>query len=301
MPFQHTRRAVLAMAAAAPALTGCAFGAGRVRPDFAAIEAQTGGRIGVAASNLATDVTVSHRPDERFAMCSTFKWLLAAQILERVDRGEETLSRRITFARKDLVSYSPVTENFVGGEGMTVDALCAAAVITSDNTAANLLIDALDGPAGFTAGLRAAGDVVTRLDRMEPALNHGSPDDPRDTSSPLAMMGLMRRYLFKDRLSEPSRTQLRLWMIEARTGLKRLRAGLPEGWTVGDKTGTWPGGANNPNGANNDVAFAIPPGSRTTKQGPLIIVSFTNAPNSMSASADAVHAAVAREVVRVLT
>ncbi|MGF1454294.1 MAG: class A beta-lactamase [Alphaproteobacteria bacterium] len=263
--------------------------------DLAALEARPGiTRVGVAAMDLASGARLAHRADERFAMCSSFKWVLAALVLQRVDRGEESLERRVPFAPGDLVTYSPATEKAVESGGMGVADLCAAAVRLSDNTAANLLLATLGGPAGFTDGVRAAGDTVTRLDRWELDLNTFVPGDPRDTSSPDAMLGLMRRFLFGAALSPASRDRLRGWMIGARTGLRRLRAGLPADWIVGDKTGT------NTTNSSNDVAFVLPSGNEASAAGPLLIVSFLNAHEPLAPDTDAVHAAVAREVIRVL-
>ncbi len=256
---------------------------------FTHIEARTGGRIGVAALDMETGRMLGHRLDERFAMCSTFKWLLAGLILQRVEQGEEQLNRRISYTADDLVSYSPVTENAVD-EGMIVSELCAATVGTSDNTAANLLIASLGGPSGVTARIRALGDAVTRLDRLEPQLNENAPGDPRDTSTPAAMIQTMRRVLFGDVLTRPSRRVLQRWMIEASTGLDRLRAGLPEGWIAGDKTGT------SSNYQNNDVAFALPPPGRD--RGPIIIVSYLNIAKPINTESDALHAEIARVVSR---
>lgn len=220
---------------------------------FFAIEARTGGRLGVAALDAEGQTLAAWRAEERFALCSTFKLLLAAAVLARVDEGRELLSRRVTYAAANLVSYSPVTEKRVG-EGMTVGELCEATVTLSDNTAANLLLSTIGGPQGLTAFARRIGDQVTRLDRWETALNSAIPGDERDTTSPLAMATDIRALVNGDVLKPASRTQLRDWLFATRTGDARLRAGLP-GWKVGDKTGT---GDRN---TVNDVGFALAPGA----------------------------------------
>ncbi|MEM7767755.1 MAG: class A beta-lactamase [Pseudomonadota bacterium] len=251
------------------------------------IEDATGGRIGVAAINLTTGERFTHRSGERHAMCSAFKWLLAALVLRRVEREQESLTRLVRYTAEDIVSYSPVTQPRID-TGMTVSDLCAAAVSTSDNTATNLLLATLGGPEGFTAQIRELGDTTTRLDRWEPALNENAEGDPRDTTTPDAMLDLMARLLFADALTPPSQETLRGWMIEASTGLQRLRAGLPTDWIAGDKTGT------STNDQSNDVAFAIDPTGAT---GPLLIVSFLNVPEPMSDERNFAHAAIARELV----
>jgi beta-lactamase class A len=218
------------------------------------LEARNGGRLGVAALDTASGKRLGHRADERFPMCSTFKFLLAALVLVRVDRGQERLDRRIAFSEKDLESYSPVSKQHVGRHGMSLAELCDATVTLSDNTAANLLLATLGGPPALTAFARELGDELTRLDRIEPALNEAAPGDPRDTTSAAAMLGDMQRLLVGDALSAASRERLIGWLVGCKTGDKRLRAGFPAGWRVGDKTGT---GAN---GSANDIAIAWPTG-----------------------------------------
>ena len=288
-----TRRSFLAAVAATPSLVSCSALGGRRAPDFASIEALSQGRIGIAAADLSSGRVWSHRGGERFAMCSTFKCLLAGLVLRRVDRGEESLSRRIAFTARDLVVYSPLTGPGAEQGGMTVGELCAATVSYSDNSAANLLLATLGGPGGFTAGLRDLGDTVTRLDRLEPGLNENLPGDPRDTTTPLAMLATLRLLLFAQALSAPSRATLRDWMIAARTGLGRLRAGFPPEWVAGDKTGT------SANRQSNDVAFAIPPPTVRGGPGPLVVASFMNVPVPLGPATDALHARVAAELVRV--
>ena len=220
---------------------------------FARIEKEARGRLGVAVLDTQSGMQSGYRENERFPMCSTFKLLAAAAILRRVDEGSERLDRRRRFDAKDLVVYSPVTEKHTA-DGMTLAELCDAAVTLSDNTAGNLLLGALGGPAGITAFARLLGDPVTQLDRIEPELNEAKPGDPRDTTSPAAMTANLRALLVGDALSAASRAQLTAWLAANKTGDTRLRARLLAGWRVGDKTGT--GG----NGSNNDVGVLWPPG-----------------------------------------
>lgn len=205
--------------------------------DFASIEARTGGRLGVAVIHTGSGATYGHRADERFPLCSSFKALAAAALLAKVDAGEETLDRRVQFTKADLAAYSPVTEKLVG-QGITLAQACNATVTVSDNTAGNIVLAAIGGPAGLTAFLRSHGDDVTRLDRNEPSLNEARPGDPRDTTSPAAMAGLFRTLVLGEALKPASRSRLKAWLIANKTGDARLRAGVPAGWAVGDKTGT---------------------------------------------------------------
>ena len=191
---------------------------------------------------------------ERFAMCSTFKLLLAAAVLRRVDVGSLTLDHKLPLRPEDMVSHAPVTSAHLAEGSMSVRDLCAATVTVSDNPAANILLAAIDGPSGLTQFLRGIGDRVTRLDRTELELNTNLPGDPRDTTTPQAMAHSMEKVLLGDVLTTQSRLQLIAWLRQSTTGQRRLRAGLPADWKAGDKTGT---GAN---GATNDVMIAWPPG-----------------------------------------
>ena len=249
MPASIARRTLLAV----PLLAVPAFADDSISA-LRELERRNGGRLALALLDTASGRRVAHRGDERFPMCSTFKFLAAALMLARVDRGEDRLDRRIVFAESDLVPYSPATKEHAGPGGMTVDAICAAAVTLSDNTAGNLMLASFGGPAGLTAFVRGLGDPVTRLDRIETELNEGAPGDPRDTTSPLAMLGTMQKLVAGNVLSAGSRERLIGWLVANKTGDKRLRAGLPAAWRVGDKTGT--GG----NGSANDIAVAWPPG-----------------------------------------
>jgi beta-lactamase class A len=219
--------------------------------DVDALERRHGGRLGVAILNGTNGI--GRRDDERFALCSTFKFLAAAFVLARVDRGEESLNRRVLYSKSDLVTYSPTTEKHVES-GLTIGEICEAAMVLSDNTAGNLLLDSFGGPAGLTSFMRSLGDTVTRLDRRETELNEATPGDPRDTTTPHAMLEVLRRIVLGSVLSPSSREQLTAWLVANRTGDKRLRAGVPKAWRIGDKTGS---GSNN---ATNDIAVIWPAG-----------------------------------------
>ncbi len=218
----------------------------------AALERESGGRLGVALFDTRSGRDFAFRGDELFPLASTFKLLAAAAVLARVDSGAATLDKTLMYGASDLVTYSPVTEKFVG-RGMTLDALCEAAVTLSDNTAANLQLRELGGPAGLTDFCRSIGDGVTRLDRSETELNEAAPGDPRDTTSPRAMVADIRKLALGDGLKPASREKLVGWMKGCKTGAERMRAKLPPGWTVGDKTGS------GERGTMNDVGVVWPP------------------------------------------
>jgi len=255
---------------------------------MAALEARSGGRLGVAALDTQTGAAFAHRGDERFALCSTFKALVAGLVLARVDQGQERLDRRIRYGKAALVSHSPATEKHLG-DGMTVGALCEATVTLSDNAAANLLLDTFGGPPALTAFVRTLGDKVTRLDRREPELNVVTPGDPRDTTSPRAMLGSLRALALGAALSPASRQQMIAWLVANQTGDKRLRAGLPAGWKVGDKTGSWGDGKT---GTTNDIAVIWPPG-----RAPILVTAYLGRSTLPNDQRNAVIAEVARTLV----
>lgn len=240
---------------------------------FAEIEKAAGARLGIAVLDTGSGLRAGHRDSERFPMCSTFKLLAAAAILARVDQKKERLDRRIVFRASDLVNYSPVTEKRVGGAGMTLAEICKAAITQSDNTAGNLMLASIGGPAGLTRFARSIGDAQTRLDRTETALNEALPGDPRDTTTPAAMLTNMRKILLGDTLLASSRAELLGWLDANQTGGQRLRAGVPADWKVGDKTGS------GDRGTANDIAILRPPGRAPI----LVTVYLTESTASMEA------------------
>jgi beta-lactamase class A len=280
------KHSLLAVPAVAASLKAAALAdAADCQAAIADLEKVNGGRLGVCALDVATGRRIGHRADERFAMCSTFKVLAAALVLTRVDRGQESLDRRIVYAKERVVSYSPETEKHAGEGGMTLGEICKAALTLSDNTAGNLMLESFGGPPELTRFARALGDGVTQLDRFETALNEAKPGDPRDATTPAAMLDNLKKIVLGDALSAQSRDQMRAWMMANKTGDKRLRAGLPAGWRVADKTG---GGGN---ATTNDIAILWPP-----DRGPIIVtVYFAESPASDNAG-NAVIAGVGRLV-----
>lgn len=201
------------------------------------IEQDSGGRLGVALVDSKGALILGFNRDERFAMCSTFKAPLAAAVLIGADAGKFGLDGQVAFTKDDILDYAPVVKQNRKRGRMSMAELAQAAVEVSDNSAANLLLPLVGGPEGLTAFLRSHGDGVTRLDRKEPALNENAQGDARDTTSPEAMAGLMARLIFRD-MQPDSAKRLRGWLNASSTGDKRIKAGLPQGWTSGSKTGS---------------------------------------------------------------
>ncbi|WP_445218744.1 class A beta-lactamase [Bradyrhizobium sp. Pa8] len=284
MPLdRRTLLASLCWMAASPALAADA------PPELESYERETGGRIGVYAENLATGAKLIWRADERFVMCSTFKASLAACVLARADRGEEQLAATIPYGNADLLDYAPVAKQNLAAGAMSVTDMCKAIVELSDNTCANLLLARIGGPAALTAFWRSLGDTTSRLDHNEPELNRSPPGDPRDTTTPAAMAGNLKRLVVGEALSPASRTQITEWMVGCKTGANRLRGGLPAGWKIGDKTG------NNGKDASGDIAVVWPK-LDSKPDAPILIAGYTQGGTPNAAQIEAVFARVGRMV-----
>ncbi|MBV8970445.1 MAG: class A beta-lactamase [Verrucomicrobia bacterium] len=253
---------------------------------LSAIEKEIGGRLGVKVVS-EDSFRIEYRADERFPMCSTFKAILAACVLSR--DGIKSLADMISYGTNDLQEYAPVAKEHVEQGGMSLGDLCAAAVEYSDNTAANLLLRRIGGPAELTNYFRSLGDTVSRLDRTEPTLNTALAGDERDTTSPTAMANDLVELLLRDRLEVDARQQLENWMLNCKTGNKRLRAGLPQDWTVADKTGT------GENGTAGDIALVQRP-----HRYPIVLVVYIHQATVPADEISGAFAKVARLLVSVL-
>ncbi|WP_411129955.1 class A beta-lactamase [Streptomyces sp. x-19] len=273
MQFTRARRAVLRGLAALIALplAACGHDSNQESPapaaattredpaakqpvgDFKELERKYGARLGIYAVNTGDGQEAAYNADERFAYASTFKAFAAAAVLRKYTLSG--MDKVIKYSRDDLIDHSPVTEKHVD-TGMTLHDLCDAAVRYSDNTAANLLFDALGGPKGLAAVLAETGDTTTRVNRREPELSRWVPGEMRDTTTPRAWAGVLREFVLGDALGKDERKQLTQWLRTNTTGDELIRAGVPREWTVGDKTGT-----GSFYGARNDIAVVWPPNS----------------------------------------
>jgi beta-lactamase class A len=238
--------------------------------DLSDLEARHGGRIGVHALD---DDKVSWRGEERFNYCSTFKLFLAAATQERVQHKDEKLERAIPITSVDMIAHAPVTEKAIG-KTLTIQELMQAVVEVSDNTAANILLREMGGLDALRAYYHSIGDDTTRVDRLEPFLNvkDGDKDTalPRQTATNLSWM---------DDTYEPfalgsQYKNLWTWLIDSPTGPDRIKAGVPDGWTVAHKTGT------SGNGQINDIGILYPPIGK-----PISIAVYFDGPSTLSSEA----------------
>ncbi|MFN7112051.1 MAG: class A beta-lactamase [Brevundimonas sp.] len=260
-------------------------------PDFFLndLESRHGGRLGVAALDVGSGRRVLWRGQERFAFCSTFKAFLAAATLERVQRDEESLDRTVAVTRADMIPHAPVTEKAVG-RTLTIRELMQAAVEVSDNPAANILIREMGGIAVWRSWWPTFGDTTTVISRLEPDLNTALPNDPRDTCLPEQTLANIREMAFSDRLTPEHDALLQGWLIASPTGPNRIKAGVPEGWSVAHKTGS---GAN---GTTNDIAMLTP----LTGSPVIVAAYFTGAASATEDARDAVIAEATRRALKAL-
>lgn len=245
------------------------------------------GQVGVAVLDAEGRQLFSYRGNTRFPYCSTFKVLLAAAMLNHSESEPAFLEKIIRYSNPDLVNWSPVTEKHIQ-EGMNIFSLCSAALQYSDNTAANLLLRELGGPKGLTDYARSLGDTVFFAERWEPWLNSATPGDSRDTTSPLAMAETLRKITLGNVLKPQQRKQLCTWMIGNTTGKESIRAGIPLGWTVGDKTGS-----GTAYGTTNDIAVIW-----TASGAPYILTIYLRNNTKDAPSRKAVLAAITALVVK---
>ena len=255
--------------------------------DFEALEARFDARLGVFALDTGSGAVVEHRADERFAYASTIKALAAAVLLAQTTPAD--LDEVVRYGAADLVDFSPVTGPN-GTAGMRLGELARASVTRSDNTAANLVLDRIGGPQGLEDALRAVGDRVTAPERAEPELNEAVPGDVRDTSTPRALATSLQAYALGGALDEQDRGVLNGWLRDNTTGDGLIRAGVPAGWEVGDKTGA--GGY----GTRNDMAVVRPPG-----KAPIVLAVLSSRADPDADHDDALIAEATRVAVRALS
>lgn len=287
MPFILSRRSLLIGASLAPLASRPLFAAeGGIQDKLREIEGAVGGRLGVAALDMETDRRIDYRSSNLFPMCSTFKLLLVGAVLSKVDHGKESLDREIPLSQSDILEYAPAAKALLPKGHMTVSEACYGAISHSDNTAANLLLTSIGGPGALTLFARSLGDRTTHLDRAEPFLNESTPGDARDTTSPAAMLNDLGVLVLQDALGKDTRQQLIDWLVDSRTGAAKLRAGLPNGWKVGDKTGM------GEHGSASDLAIAWPPGRR-----PLLISAYLTEGTATIAERNKALADIARLIV----
>ena len=243
-----------------------------VKQQLSQLEKSNGGRLGVAAVNTGNNQRIEYRGEERFPMCSTSKFIVAAAILNKSSTDSKLLETNLHYTSQDVNAsgYAPIASKHVA-TGMTIGAMCQASLNYSDSLAMNMLLRKLGGPKSVTAYARSIGDTSYRLDRKEPELNSSIPGDLRDTTTPLAMQKSLQTVVLGNSLAPAQRLQLQEWLKNNTTGSARISAGVPKNWLVGDKTGT------GKYGTTNDVGVIWPTGAQ-----PIVLaIYFTqNKPNA---------------------
>ena len=220
--------------AASPMASGDHGGIGRA---LAELERASSVTIGVTAVRWGSRRAFRYRGDQRFPMCSLFKTLAAASLVR--DRGyDETYWRTpIPFTSADVVVDSSILGTGEISEA-TPEELADAALRFSDNTAGNLLLREIGGPAGDHPVRRIARrDRDTDSTAGSPTLNEALPGDVRDTTTPDDIAGCMQRSSSTTRRVCWPRHALREWMLRNTTSNARMRAGLTPPFELADKTG----------------------------------------------------------------
>lgn len=258
-----------------------------IQEKFAKLESSSGGRIGVSAINMSNQAHFQYRANERFPLCSTGKVMTTAAILKKSEKDPQLLEKHIAYSQKDLdkSGYAPITQKNLT-TGMTVAGLSEAAIEYSDNLAMNLLMENLGGPQFVTLFARSIGDNEFRLDRFEPELNSALPGDLRDTSTPAAMQDSLQHLALENELASLQREKLQTWLKNNTTGNARIRAGVPTGWVVGDKTGT------GDYGTTNDVGIIWP-----RECSPIVVAIYFTQNEKNAAPRDDVLAAATRILI----
>lgn len=249
------------------------------------LESSTSGRLGITAVDTSNNTRIEYHANQRFPMCSTNKLMGVAAILKKSMTNSHLLEQKVIYNKKDLVVYSPVTKKFTG-LGMKISALCKAAMTLSDNTAINLLMKKLGGLKAVNAFAHSIGDHAFRLDRFEPELNTAIPGDIRDTTTPAAMEKSLRQLALGNVLASPQRKQLQTWLKQNTTGYSRIRAGVPKGWIVGDKTGT------GDYGTTNDIGIIWPPNCS-----PIVVAIYFTQSNKNASPRSEIIASVTRLLI----
>ena len=227
-------------------------GVSQLNMPYQLLEKSSDGMLGVAAIDTGSNEKLNYNGNKRFPFCSTFKFMLAAAILKKSQVNHGLLEKKLHYTKQDLIGWSPITRKNLSG-GMTVKQLCRAAITQSDNAAANLLMRLLGGPQAVTRFARSIGDKHFNLVRWETALNTAIPGDVRDTTTPLSMTNSLKAIVFGGVLTTKNKQLIKSWLLENETGAKRIRAGAPRGWVIGDKTGT------GDYGSTNDIGIIWPP------------------------------------------
>ncbi len=253
---------------------------------FQRLEKKFDGQIGVMAIDTGSGKRIANREHERFPMCSSFKMVLAAAVLNKSITTPSLMQKEIPVTEADMAPHAPITSKQIG-KTVSVDTLCDAIVRFSDNPAANLLLKEIGGPAAVTAYARSLGDKDYRSDRMETVLNSAVPGDPRDTTTPAAMAATMQALVLGKALPPAQQEKLKDWMLHNTTGDEKIRAGVPAGWQVAEKTGNC-----GRYGASNDIGVLYPPG-----RAPIVLIVYTRRPKLEHEGSNEIIAEVARLVV----
>lgn len=200
------------------------------------LEKSFNGKIGIYAIDTNNSQVISYRADERFPIQSTMKLIGVGALLKQSENNKSLLKKKITYTNQDLTSWHPVSGKYIA-TGMTLGALAEAAITYSDNPAMNLITKKFGGPKFATDFAHSIGNKTFNICHYEGNLN-SNPNSYEDTSTPKDMALSLQKLTIGNVLPQPQRIQLITWMRNNTVGYKRIRAGVPMGWVVADKTGS---------------------------------------------------------------
>ncbi|MDP3269525.1 MAG: class A beta-lactamase [Legionella sp.] len=258
-----------------------------IQQKLAELENSSGGRIGIYAINTANGTHLQYHANERFPMGCTSKVIGVATILNKSVSDSSLLSQKVSYTKKDLTNWNPITEKHLA-TGMTVSELCSASISYSDNAAMNLLVKKMGGLEQINVFARSIHNDSFRQDNgwPEEALSGGQ-GNLNDSSTPKAMAESLQKLAFTDALAKPQRELLVSWLKATTTGDFRIRAGVPKGWVVADKTGT-----GSTYGTTNDIGIIWPP-----KCAPIVVAVYYTSNDKKAVKREDVVASVTRILV----
>lgn len=256
--------------------------------DIEQIENEYNTKVGIYGINTENGKAYQHNADERFTFASTYKAIASGILLNKVAPSE--LNKKVEINESEIVANSPVTEQYIG-KIMSLKALIKASMLQSDNTANNKIMQELGGVNGLKHELVQLGDDVSEPQRLEPELNYFDPNSKADTTTPRAAAQTLNSILTSNEMNESNLSLLKQTMIENKTGDTLIKAGMPNSYTVGDKSGQALTYA-----TRNDLAFIYPKG----QDKPIILAIYSKQDQKDAKPNDKVISDSAREVIKYL-
>ncbi|ARQ05750.1 class A beta-lactamase [Macrococcoides canis] len=258
-------------------LSGCNsnnINSSKINEDIKVIENKYNIQAGVYVNDLTDKQKLSYNEERLFPYASTFKVINSALLIEKL--GMNNLDKEVKVSERDIVLYSPIIEKYKN-KNVSLKMLIEAALLYSDNTANNLIIEELGGLKEVEKRLSALGINGANVNRKEVALNFYDPKKNEDTISAKNMSKVLTKMLTGDVLEYKEQIFLIDLMKKNKTGTTLIKKGMDKKFIVGDKSGQ---GANY--GVRNDIAVVY----KKQSNKPIIVVVFTKAKNEKQKPSD---------------